>query len=61
MRRLKPLEDEDANPRKVLADLSRDEEMPQDALRRSSPSLNASVFSGTEKNVSVMEAYTVLP
>jgi putative transposase len=34
MRRLKQLEDENSKPRKVVADLSLDKEMPQDALRR---------------------------
>ena len=34
MRRLKQLEDENGKLRKVVADLSLDKEMPQDALRR---------------------------
>jgi putative transposase len=34
MRRLKQLEDENAKLRKVVADLSLDKEMLQDALRR---------------------------
>jgi hypothetical protein len=34
MRRLKQLEDENSKLRKVVADLSLDKEMPQDALRR---------------------------
>jgi putative transposase len=34
MRRLKQLEDENSKPRKVVADLILDKEMPQDALRR---------------------------
>ena len=34
MRRLKPLEDENGKLRKVVADLSLDKEMLQDALRR---------------------------
>ena len=46
MRRLKQLEDENSKLRKVVADLSLDKEMLQDALRRnvwSAPSLQGSL------------------
>lgn len=39
MRRLKQLEDEDAKLRKVVADLSRDKEMPQDSFDQSNSGL----------------------
>lgn len=34
IRRLKQLEDEDSKPRKLVADLSLNKEMPHDVIRR---------------------------